>query len=83
MLMVPYFKDTIYDQGINVYTTIRSRDQLIASNTVRQNMIEYDRRYGYRGVEGYADLSHPDTETLISAWLCPKSSQAPIYCPEW
>ena len=61
MLMVPYFKDTIYDQGINVYTTIRSRDQLIASNTVRQNMIEYDRRYGYRGVEGYADLSHEET----------------------
>lgn len=61
MLMLPYFKDTIYDQGINVYTTIRSRDQLIASNTVRKNMIEYDRRYGYRGVEGYADLSHEDT----------------------
>ena len=61
MLMLPYFKDTIYDQGINVYTTIRSRDQLIASNTVRQNMIEYDRRYGYRGVEGYADISHEDT----------------------
>ena len=61
MLMLPYFKDTLYDQGINVYTTIRSRDQLIASNTVRQNMIEYDRRYGYRGVEGYADISHEDT----------------------
>ena len=61
MLMLPYFKDTIYDQGINVYTTIRSRDQLIASNSVRQNMIEYDRRYGYRGVEGYADISHEDT----------------------
>ena len=24
-------------------------------------MIEYDRRYGYRGVEGYADISHEDT----------------------
>lgn len=61
MLMLPYFKDTIYNQGINVYTTIRRHDQLVASNTVRQNMIDYDRRYGYRGVEGYADLSHEET----------------------
>ena len=40
MLLVPYFKDTLYNQGLNVYTTIRSFDQKIASNTVRQNMID-------------------------------------------
>ncbi len=61
MLLVPYFKDTLYDQGLNVYTTIRSFDQKVASSTVRQNMIDYDRRYGYRGVEGHVDISQEET----------------------
>ena len=61
MLLVPYFKDTLYNQGLNVYTTIRSFDQKIASNIVRQNMIDYDRRYGYRGVEGHVDISQEET----------------------
>ena len=61
MLLFPYFKDTLYDQGLNVYTTIRSFDQKVASSTVRQNMIDYDRRYGYRGVEGHVDISQEET----------------------
>ena len=61
MLLVPYFKDTLYNQGLNVYTTIRSFDQNVASSTVRQNMIDYDRRYGYRGVEGHVDISQEET----------------------
>lgn len=61
MLLVPYFKDTLYNQGLNVYTTIRSFDQKVASSIVRQNMIDYDRRYGYRGVEGHVDISQEET----------------------
>lgn len=61
MMMVPYFGDAIYNQGLNVYTTIRSEDQRVASAAVRKNLVEYDRRYGYRGVEGYVDLSDPET----------------------
>ena len=61
MMLLPYFKDTIYNQGLNVYTTIRSRDQRIASHAVRQNAVAYDRRYGYRGVEGFVDISNDDT----------------------
>lgn len=61
MLLVPYFGDVIYNQGLNVYTTIRSKDQRVASSAVRKNLVEYDRRYGYRGVETYVDLSDPQT----------------------
>lgn len=61
MLLIPYFGDVIYNQGLNVYTTIRSEDQRVASSAVRKNLVEYDRRYGYRGVERYVDLSDPQT----------------------
>ena len=61
MLIAPYFGDTLYNQGINVYTTIRSNEQRAASASVRSHLMQYDHRYGYRGVEGYVDLSNPET----------------------
>lgn len=70
MLLIPYFGETIYDQGINVYTTIRSEDQRIASAAVRKALIAYDHNYGYRGVEGYVDLSEgADREANIRQGL--------------
>lgn len=53
--------DNIYTQGLSVYTTIRSSDQKLASSIVRDNLINYDRKYGYRGCLGYVDLSEKDT----------------------
>ena len=62
MLLAPHFGETLYNQGINVYTTIRSEDQRVASAAVRKNLINYDRRYGYRGADKYVDLSDPSTQ---------------------
>lgn len=50
-----YQEDT-YSKGIKVYTTIRLLDQEIAYRAVRKNVLDYDRRHGYRGVEGYINL---------------------------
>lgn len=54
-----YQEDT-YTQGFRVYTTIRQQDQLAAYQAVRTGVLEYDRRQGYRGPEGFVDL-HGDT----------------------
>jgi penicillin-binding protein 1A len=42
--------------GYKVYTTIDGRLQAAADRAVRLGLIEYDRRYGYRGPVGHADL---------------------------
>jgi penicillin-binding protein 1A len=42
--------------GYKVYTTIDGRLQAAANRAVRLGLIEYDRRYGYRGPAGHADL---------------------------
>ncbi len=49
--------ENIYSQGLNVYTTIRSTDQQLASAVVRERLMEYDMRYGYRGCLGYVTLT--------------------------
>jgi penicillin-binding protein 1A len=43
--------------GYKVYTTIDARLQAAADRAVRLGLIEYDRRYGYRGPAGHADLA--------------------------
>jgi penicillin-binding protein 1A len=49
-------KDDTYSRGIRVYTTVSARHQEAAYLALRRGVEEYDRRHGYRGPEGYADL---------------------------
>jgi penicillin-binding protein 1A len=56
------YQDDAYTQGIKVYTTIRAQDQEAAYKAVRRGVLDYDQRHGYRGPEGYADLSGGDDE---------------------
>ena len=50
------FSEDIYTAGLNVYTTVQSADQRAANAAVRQGVLDYDRRYGYRGPEGFVEL---------------------------
>ncbi len=50
-----YGEDT-YTRGLTVFTTIRRADQDAAYAAVRRGVLEYDRRHGYRGPEGFASL---------------------------
>ncbi len=50
------YHDQIYSSGIKVYTTLRRVDQEAANLALRQGVLDYDRRHGYRGPEGFADL---------------------------
>jgi len=54
------YQDDTYTQGFKVYTTIRQQDQIAAQLAVRKGVMEYDRRHGYRGPEGFIDL-HGDS----------------------
>lgn len=56
------YGENAYTEGIKVYTTIRSKDQMVAYQAVRRGVMEYDQRHGYRGPEGYADLHSINSE---------------------
>ncbi len=55
-LVYDIYKEDTYTRGLNVYTTVSSRDQALASKSLRDGVLEYDRRRGYRGPEGFIDL---------------------------
>ena len=51
------YQEEAYSKGIKVYTTIRQIDQEAALQALRKNVLEFDRRNGYRGPEAYIDLA--------------------------
>jgi penicillin-binding protein 1A len=59
------YQDDTYTQGIRVYTTIRQQDQAAAYAAVRKGVLDYDQRHGYRGPEGYVDLSDGKDEDFL------------------
>jgi penicillin-binding protein 1A len=59
------YKDETYTRGIRVYTTLSARHQEAAYQAVRRGVQEYDRRHGYRGPEGYADLPLKLTDEVL------------------
>ncbi len=54
------YGEKAYVSGIHVYTTIRKADQESATGGLRKGVMEYDRRHGYRGPEGFVNL--PDAK---------------------
>jgi penicillin-binding protein 1A len=55
------YQDDTYAIGLRVFTTIRKDDQNEAYESVKQGVLDYDRRHGYRGAEAYIDLGSVDT----------------------
>jgi len=50
------YQEETYTRGFKVYTTVRQLDQQAAYQSLRQGVMEYDRRRGYRGPEAVVDL---------------------------
>jgi len=63
-----HYPEDVYTRGFRVYTTIRKADQEAAYLAVRAGVLEYDRRQGYRGPEGFVELpANPDDDDIEEA----------------
>src|SRR5438132_9953433 len=79
--LAEHYPDDVYTRGFRVYTTIRKADQEAAYLGLRKAVLDYDRRQGYRGPEGFSELppapedddfeealsDHPDSDDLAAA----------------
>ncbi|TAH44419.1 MAG: penicillin-binding protein 1A [Betaproteobacteria bacterium] len=55
-IAVEQFGDRAYELGIRVVTTITRKDQEAAYAALREGVMDYDRRHGYRGPEAFVTL---------------------------
>ena len=86
------FREDTYGLGLKVYTTVSSSEQRAANAAVRNGILEYDRKYGYRGPEAFVDLGvdqaaqeeviadaltdHPDVDDFLAAVVLDASPKA-------
>src|SRR6267142_138554 len=61
-LLYERYPEDVYSRGFRVYTTITRADQEAAYAALRQGLLEYDRRHGYRGPEGFVDIKDAKEE---------------------
>ncbi|PXW27645.1 penicillin-binding protein 1A [Paraburkholderia caballeronis] len=82
-MMYAQYRDETYTRGLTVTTTIDSGDQDAAYRAVRKGVMDYERRHGYRGPEGFVALpadsddreqaiddalsDHPDNGEIVAA----------------
>lgn len=56
-LMISVYPDNVYSRGLNVYTTIQSKDQEWAYQSLREGVLDYTRRAPYPGPEAQLDMA--------------------------
>ncbi len=77
------YGDETYTRGLNVYTTLSAKEQNTAYQSLRNNVLAYDQRHGYRGPENFIELpddederntaidrvlaKHPNSDNLVAA----------------
>ena len=55
-LLYGVYQDSVYSHGLNVYTTVQSKDQELAYHAVREGVLDYTRRAPYPGPAAQLDL---------------------------
>jgi penicillin-binding protein 1A len=77
--MYERYQDEAYTRGFRVYTTLSKPDQDAAYLAVRKGVMDYDKRHGYRGAEGYFDLPQNVSEDALDEALQEQSESDDIY----
>jgi penicillin-binding protein 1A len=63
--MIQAYDEKTYAGGFHVYTTINATDQQAAVKALRDGLLEYEHRHGYRGPAGHVTIrGEPDKEHL-------------------
>ncbi|MEY2953073.1 MAG: hypothetical protein RLZZ401_1160, partial [Pseudomonadota bacterium] len=91
LVFAQYGSET-YTRGLNVYTTLKSPDQVAAYKALRKGIMDFERRQIYRGPEKFVDLpsdrklaeeaiddalaEHPDNDDVMAAVVLQASGKS-------
>jgi penicillin-binding protein 1A len=71
-----YGEDKLYQGGLSVRTTLDPRLQVIADTVLREGLMAYDRRHGWRGPIRRVDLTAGDWHELLAPLEPPAGARA-------
>ena len=65
-IILEQFGEDAYKQGLEITTTLDSAQQIAAEKALKEQILAYDRRHGYRGVWGVFKNINDNAEALIA-----------------
>ncbi len=75
--LLEMYGDEVYNLGFKVYTSIQSERQLAANIAIKEGILDYDQRHGYRGPEAHSyDPEQP--EINLQNWLALLNDSRPV-----
>lgn len=66
------------NEGYKIYTTIEPRLQTAANVAVRDGLLDYDRRHGWRGPKKKVSLPQDEDESALAALLDDQDASGPV-----
>ena len=67
-----YGEDKLYQGGLSIRTTVDPKLQKLADESLRDGLIAYDRRHGWRGAIGQIDPAANDWQDALAAIIKPR-----------
>ena len=67
--MVERYGDSVYSDGFDVYTTVRLTMQQAARDSLKQGLLNYDRRHGWRGTKQRIAVTALDNPQALASEL--------------
>ncbi|MGD9888667.1 MAG: penicillin-binding protein 1A [Halothiobacillaceae bacterium] len=64
--MVQEYGDAAYEMGLRVYTSIDARLQIAAAHSLQKALLDYERRYLWRGAEAHGEMNAGDVAAAAS-----------------
>ncbi|MGB0494759.1 MAG: penicillin-binding protein 1A [Kangiellaceae bacterium] len=61
--------ETAHSDGLKIYTSIDPTLQSYAQNALKESLMEYDRRHGYRPVEQSYEINDSTSKTEMQTWV--------------
>ncbi len=74
-LVFAQYGEETYTRGLNVHTTVRAADQMVAYRALRKGLMDFELRQVYRGPEAFVDL--PADEKLVDARVAEALAEHP------
>ncbi len=62
-------REKAYTQGLDIFTTLDSEQQIAATHALRKGLLAYDRRHGYKGPELIIENFDPDNKEALTTLL--------------
>ncbi len=68
-IIADFGKNSAYNDGLKIFTTLMAKDQQLARSSLRQGLIDYDKRHGYRGAEQQLNTEQMKSTEAIESIL--------------